>query len=186
MSAPLDKTGLEDLINRLLGSDLASDSGSLTTVDRLRLFAHDRATFEFDTDAASDLVDLLEEAAAALRASITSGGVTEEQVEALKEARDFIHEEWERSPDRHHPNDRDAIEDRNALRPKLIAKIDAALEASRVAPVSQKEAGSALSALDRIMSDDRLKRARSKLSFDEIKRMIDHTKAAIREGGSNA
>ena len=68
----------------------------------------------------------------------------------------------------------------------IARAIEAALEASRAAPVSQKEAGSVPSALDRIMADDRLRRARSKLSFDEIKKIIDHTKAAIREGGSNA
>lgn len=45
----------------------------------------------------------------------------------LRKARNFIEEEWERTPDRHHPNDRDGIEDRNALRPELIAELNSAL-----------------------------------------------------------
>jgi hypothetical protein len=111
--------------------------------------------------------------------SSTSAGVTEEQVEAA-----CAKYAWARYggtvvwPRDFSPKPKEISEGRENMR--------AALEASRVAPVSQKEADGVPSALDRIIADDCLKRARSKLSFDEIKKMIDHTKAAIREGGSNA
>lgn len=52
--------------------------------------------------------------------------------DALRKARDFIDDEREHDPDNAHQNDRDRFRERNALRPKLIAELDAALSAPTV------------------------------------------------------
>lgn len=61
--------------------------------------------------------------------------MNERITEALRQARDFIDEEREHDPDNAHQNDRDNFRERNALRPKLIAELDAALQHQSYLPV---------------------------------------------------